>query len=468
MTSPAGPSRRGEWRWLIGVLLVLTTLDASIPAAQAGIPPPGKTVLAVLPFTGPADLDGYGHVLAQALRDGLRQVRAVTALKAGQIETSCEHLGLSLTETLSDEGLLALARDLHVRGLVAGSYVTDGDTVTVRARFVDTAGPGLVEQGEAVSGPVTAYLLAPQRILATALQRFQLPLTAMEERRVRQAFDGPHTTLGPYALYARAGWEQGRGSADAQVQAVALLTAAHEADALFALAPLALGRLLLATNEPWRAWAALDDALAIDPRLSEAHKLRGDVLAIMPTRPHAQALRAYTMALELAPDYAEARVAMGDVRHAMGQTEEAITAYEQALRLDPSSARAHQGLGKIYADEDSLYHEAVAEFRQAVALDPGLLEAHLSLGDLYEEKGLSREAIERYRDVLALAPRHPGAAYALARASEKLDVSMAIARWEEYLRLASTLPAEVGWMEIARKHLDKLRRGGSPTPRASP
>jgi cytochrome c-type biogenesis protein CcmH/NrfG len=75
-----------------------------------------------------------------------------------------------------------------------------------------------------------------------------------------------------------------------------------------------------------------------------------------------------------------------------------------------------------------------------------------------EEKGLYREAALRYQVVLRLHPKHPGALFALARASEKMDIREAIARWEEYLSVAADLLPEREWLDIAKGHLEKLKR----------
>jgi hypothetical protein len=40
-----------------------------------------------------------------------------------------------------------------------------------------------------------------------------------------------------------------------------------------------------------------------------------------------------------------------------------------------------------------------------------------------------------------------------------VDAKKAIDQWERYIELASSLPSEKEWVDIARKHLNKLRRG---------
>ena len=439
--------------------------------AQSAASAPTRTRLAVLPFAGTAGTlpEGYGAVPSQGIRDALRQLRAVRLVDAGEIIAASKRLGLSLKpEGLEDDALVRLARELDVRGMITGGFAADGEAVTIRARLVDLAGAGRVLQGEAISGPASDYLAAPGRITRSALQQFQARLSEMDERRLETAFVSGTPSLEAYTLYARAGWEQGLGTAESLTQAQTLLTRALELDQNFAQARVALGVSLFATSAAgapsnrWKASQEYRKALQINSKLAEAHRLLGDLLVTSPRRMYDQAVQAYQAALEIWPDYAEARVGLGDARQAKGQFDEAIDEYKKALAIEPANARVYLGLGKIYYNEKQLYHEAVSAYQQAIALDPKLLDAHLSLGELYEEKGLYQDAVARYSHVLSLEPRHPGATYGLALAYEKVDVKKAMEEWARYIELASGLPSEKDWVDIAKKHLGKLQRGEKP------
>ena len=75
---------------------------------------------------------------------------------------------------------------------------------------------------------------------------------------------------------------------------------------------------------------------------------------------------------------------------------------------------------------------------------------------------MEREAVARYGHVLSLEPKHPGATYGLALAYEKVDVKKAIEQWGRYIDLATDIPSEKDWVDIAKKHLGKLQRGEKP------
>ena len=439
-------------------------------AGQAAPPSATKPRLAVIPFAGSAETlpEGYGATPRQAIHDALRQLRAVRAVDSAEIVEAAGRLGLALSDELTDDALIRLARELQVRGLVAGSFTADGETVTITSRLVDAMGQGRVGPGETTSGPARDVVTASSRILAHALQQFRVRPTDADERRLETAFASGTTSVEAYTLYARAAWEQGQGTKEASTRAVALFTKALEVDQNFAQARVALGAALYATSTAgnpsnrWKASQEFRKAIQLNSKLAEAHKQLGDMLVNSPRRLYDQAVQSYTAALEIWPDYAEARVGLGDARQAKGQFDEAIEEYKKALAIEPANARVYLGMGKIYYNEKQLYHEAVAAYQQAIAMDPKLLDAHLSLGELYEEKGLYPDAVARYNHVLSLEPQHPGATYGLALAYEKVDVQKAMEQWERYIELASSLPSEKDWVDIARKHLAKLQRGEKP------
>jgi tetratricopeptide (TPR) repeat protein len=454
----------GSGRAVALIVLTIAGLVLAAVSGWAGEQAPStsaKIRLAVVPFTGPAAgvPEGFGEALGQAIRDGLSQVRAVRPVESAEIVASSQHLHVSLADRLSDEAALRLVKDLQAQGLVAGTYALDGDTLKIQARLADPGGAGQVILGEETAGPLAQFLSTEGRITHQILQAFRVRVTAHDERRLQAAFSEKTGSLEAYAYYGQAGWQQGLGTKEGHEQAIALLTKALEADQNFAPAHFALGKSLQATNNRWKASGEFRKTVQIDGTFADAHKWLGDLLVTSPRRLYDQAIQSYQKALELSPDYAEAMVGLGDARQAKGQFDEAIVEYKRALQLEPENARVHFGLGKIYYNEKQLYHEAVAEYQQAIALDPKYLEAHMSLGEIYEEKGLYQDAIARYNQVLSFDPRHPGATYGLALAYERVDPKKAMEQWERYIDLASTLSTEKDWVDIAKKHLERLRRG---------
>lgn len=437
---------------------------APVGAGQAASSLAAKARIAVLGFAGPTEgvPEGFGEALGQAIRYGLRQVRDVQLVESGTIVAAAGRLGLALERPLADEEMLRLGKALQVRGVVAGAYALDGEGLLVRARLADLGPSSRVLAVNEAQGPTPALPGPTEAVVRQLLRHLQLRATEHDLSRLQEAFKPQTASPEAYALYARAAWQQGLGTKEAHEQAIALLTRALDLDQNFVQGRVALGTSLYATGNRWKASGEYRKAIQLNDRHAEAHKLLGDMLLTSPRRLYDMAIASYRKALECWPDYAEARVGLGDSYLAKGQFDEAIGAYQQALALEPNNARVHLGMGKIFYNEKQLYHEAVAEYQKALALDPTLLEVHLSLGELYEEKGLYDEAIARYRHILALEPKHPMATYGLALAYEKVDVPKAIAQWEAYIALAESLSSEREWVDIARHHLNKLRRGDKP------
>ncbi|MEK7204742.1 MAG: tetratricopeptide repeat protein, partial [candidate division NC10 bacterium] len=321
---------------------------------------------------------------------------------------------------------------------------------------------GQIVVSEEIAGPVAEFLAGQARITRQLLRHFQVPVTAHDERRLQAAFTRGTSSLEAYTHYGRAKWQQGLRSREGHERAVELLGKALEADQNFVLAHFGLGISLFATNNRWKASGEFRKVIQLDPTFQDAYKWLGDLLVGSPRRLYDQAIQAYQKAVELAPDYAEAFVGLGDARQAKGEYDQAIGEYQKALALEPENVRVHYGLGKIYYNEKQMYHEAVAQYERAIQLDPKFLEAHLSLGEIFEEKGLYQEAVTRYGQVLSIEPNHPGATYGLALAYEKVDTNKAIEQWERYIELASALPSEKDWVDIAKKHLNKLQRERKP------
>ena len=457
-------------RAVVGLLLlaaawvVVSPGWAAAPATPAPATPPAtvapKIQLAVVPFVGPTAgvPEGFGEALGEAIRHGLRQVRAVQLVDSDAVLGAGQRLDVSLADVLSDEAALKLARSLQAQGLVAGIYSIDGDTLKVQAKIADAREGGQVQQVDEISEAVNEFRTGQERILRQLLQQFQVQPSPYDERRLRAAFTKQTNSLAAYVLYARAKWQQGLRTREGHEQAVLLFTKALEADENFALAHHGLGISLYATSNRWKASGEFRKAIQLDSTFADSYKWLGDLLVNSPRRLYDQAIEAYQKVVELSPDSADGYVGIGDARQAKGQYDEAIGAYQKALRLEPENARVHFGLGKIYYNEKQLYHEAVAEYDQAIKLDPKFVEAHLNLADLYQEKGLYQDAIGRYNQVLSMDPRHPGATYGLAMAYENVDAKKAIAQWEKYIELAATLPSEKEWVDIAKKHLNKLKR----------
>ena len=168
------------------------------------------------------------------------------------------------------------------------------------------------------------------------------------------------------------------------------------------------------------------------------------------TGDHAGAERAYRRGLEIVPDDAELRNALGWTLFQEGNTADAVVEYRRALKTNPISAKVHNNLAlalvelgqldeaashfsrsleldpkaEIYSDLGFTMARlgkpevALANYQKALELDPNCASAHSNLAVALVQEGNLEEAESHYRKALSGRPTaetHNGLGYVLAR-----------------------------------------------------
>ena len=93
-----------------------------------------------------------------------------------------------------------------------------------------------------------------------------------------------------------------------------------------------------------------------------------------------EAIEAYTKALSIKPDYADACCNMGNALQDQGKLDEAIEAYTKALSIKPT-AEAHNNMGNALQDKGKL-DEAIEAYTKALSIKPDFAEAYNNTSDL--------------------------------------------------------------------------------------
>jgi pentatricopeptide repeat protein len=168
------------------------------------------------------------------------------------------------------------------------------------------------------------------------------------------------------------------------------------------------------------------------------------------TGDHKGAERLYRRGLELAPDNAELRNALGWTLFQDGRTAEAVAEYKRALTANPKHAKVHNNLALALVElgqlEDAASHfetsleiepkaeiysdlgftmaqlgkseDALTDYRKALELDPTCASAHFNLAVTFVRAGKFKEAESHYRRALSGRPTaetYNGLGYALVR-----------------------------------------------------
>ncbi len=434
------------------VLGILTALVALVAPASAAVKP---RVVLVAPFeagTLPADDRWIGEGIGQVVALGLAQHPGFVQVDKSRLRSHGQ------PETWGEAAVIQVARVARADAALFGEVDRAGSDYTVRPRLVELKSGGAPEMLalEPVTIPESELLNRLSGVVVAYARTLKVPLTDAEVARMEKAAR-PTKSLRAFELFARSETAARRGGQEGNESAADLLSRAIEADPNFVVAQYTLGVVHQVLGNRWKAAAQYRASTQLDPAYPEPYKALGDLFLAAPRRLFDQAVEAYNKAIELRPFYAEAHVGLGDARAAKGETDAAVASYQKALTFNPVNPRVHMSLGKIYYSEKGLYYEAVNAYKRAIDLDPSSVEARMGLGEVYEDKGLYKEAIEEYKRVIEVDAKHTGAMYNLAVVYERTDPREAIAQWERYITLASQLPSEKDWVDVARQHLKKLR-----------
>ena len=441
------PGRGGRWT------LVLATVALALAGTVEAATKPRAVM--IVPFDAsalPADERWVGEGIEEILNLGFAQHPAFVQVDRGRMR------GVGRVEAWGEPVVVQTARTLHVDAALFGRIERQGTDYVIQPRLLELKSPS----AEPISlEPITAgendWLPKIATLASTYARTLKVPLTDAEARRMDKA-SRPTPSLKAYELFARAQMAVSqKPGQEGNEAAVDLLARAIEADPNFVVAQYTLGTVHQELGNRWKAAAQFRASTQLDPQYPEPYKALGDLFLAAPRRLFEQAVEAYDKAIQLRPFYGEAWVGLGEAKAAKGDVDGAIGAYTKALAFNPINPRVHMSLGKIYYAEKGLYYESVTSYKKAIDLDPTAVEARMGLGEVYEDKGLYKEAMEEYKRVIDLDGKHTGAMYNLALVYEKVDPKEAVAQWERYITLASQLPSEKDWVDVARQHLRKLK-----------
>ncbi|MAE67369.1 MAG: hypothetical protein CMJ18_24175 [Phycisphaeraceae bacterium] len=212
------------------------------------------------------------------------------------------------------------------------------------------------------------------------------------ERRMYLALAGPVALviIGGFDLWRRLVAEPDR----AAPRRVAIAATCVACIAILALSVRTFARNV-AYRDPPALWRS---AIEWKPGNVRAYNNLGQVLY---GRDLEQAIRCFTLALEMAPENVDAQYNLGRSYQALNRLEDAEAAYRRAIEIKPDHARAHNNLGTvlILGGDAASGEEAV---RRAMQIDPRYGAPHNNLGNLLREQGHLDKAMEHFRRALDL------------------------------------------------------------------
>lgn len=348
------------------------TFDGPPPVPQAPAVVQNQPAIAVLPFMDMSpdrDQDYFCEGLAEELIDALTHVDGLR-VAARSSSFQFRQGGMDLRE---------VGRTLGVDSVVEGSVRRAGDQLRVTVQLIDVAS-GYHKWSQrferkfgdvfAIQDEIAASVAMTLRGGAALSQREQLGL-----RR-------PHTTAEPYECYLRGRQSLHRMRQPDLEQSRRMFEGAIELDADYAPAWAGLATVHALLYE-W--WGSKDEDL---------HR----------------AERASQIALELAPDLADAHFARGFALSLHPRYDEAQVHFELAARINPQLFDAYYYYGRAAFARGEIEHSVelfrkAAEVRQEDFQSPTFQAQSLRmLGRMDEARAANRESVLRSERILALNP----------------------------------------------------------------
>lgn len=166
--------------------------------------------------------------------------------------------------------------------------------------------------------------------------------------------------------------------------AVTAARGALRRDERFVPAMIALAKANLQRGRSELAQSVLEQAGRIDDANAEIHYLKGRMQA---NDGHlGEAMTEFQRAVQLRPDYAEARVALGLQYLRGGNYPQAVSQFESAVTLTPTQPSVHLNLAEAYRASKQ-WARAKAEYDRVLQMEPSASEPHFNLGLLYLTAG---------------------------------------------------------------------------------
>ena len=319
-----------------------------------------------------------------------------------------------------DKPLDQVAKELGVRFLLTGTvdWVKGGagQRVIVRAELVEVTRKGEVVNKWAERFDADAFrdVFDVQSTIANRIAGALRVAITPETRAVLA--EAPTRDSAAYLEFLRGEQAYAQSGPAAQQEALLRYENAVARDSTFARA---WARLSMVNTSIYQrlvesAYAdgsrrAAERALALDPKLADAHLAMGNHYALVQDD-YEKAIQAFEAGLKLKPDHAELLNGIGLALQGLGRYDEGINQMRRALSLDPRSILIARRLTRALTF-DRQFQEAEVVSRQAIALGPTDVSAH------------------QYAVLLRLAQGDLAGARALVRAVPKTDLTRMLPYW---------------------------------------
>ena len=371
--------------------------------------------------------------------------------------------------TGADTSSLVAGQALQVDTVLDGNIQRLGDRLRVSVRLLRVR-DGASLWSNSYDTNFTDVFQVQDAVSERVADALALRLTSADEASMRKR---DTSNVQAYELYMRGVFFWNKRSEDGLRKSVEYFEQAIAADQNYALAYAGLAAALNPMG--YRGYAASDEirpkilaaatrAVALDPRLPEAHVTLGAVFAFYEWN-WTEGEKEFQRALELNPKLPLAHHWYAMLLQCRGRYQEALQHRQRAQQLDPITPIITAGLG------DALFlvgndERALSEYRKALELEDPFDEAQVGIGRVYERRRDFHRAIAAYRLAVLHSPGSGMAkaslGHALAQAGERSEAKQILRELTETYHTGYVSPvylamicAGLGENETALSWLEK-------------
>lgn len=354
--------------------------------------------IAVLPFanfSADPENDYFCDGLAEELLNALAKIQG--------LKVAARTSSFSFREKNLDVG--AIGATLGVNTVLEGSVRKSGNRLRITAQLINASDGFHIWSGQ-YDRELSDIFAVQEEITLAIVDSLKLKLLGDQRAEVlRRCTENTHA----YSLYLHGRFFWNKRTAEDVHRAIRYFEEAIELDPNYALAYTGIADCYNASGFSYdlglpaaevisRAKTAAAQALEIDDTLAEAQTSVAYAKLLFDWD-FEQAEALFRRALELNPNYVNARHWYTHLLIALSRFDEALAEGERALDLDPLSVvmNTHFGWHFMCTREDDL---AIAQLHRTFTLDPKFVAAQWYLALAFEQAGRYSEAETAFREVL--------------------------------------------------------------------
>jgi superkiller protein 3 len=221
------------------------------------------------------------------------------------------------------------------------------------------------------------------------------------------------------------------------------------------LVPLAKAQLLSQQLEP--SLGTISEFLRLQPRDTDALKLKGDVLYLLGREQEAE--ESLLQVLSIKPDYEDAEYALARIRYQQNRFPEAVERFKRLVDRDPGNYKAHDNLALCYAalQQDAL---ALQHFLKALELvskaHPEYDTVYANASNFFFERGEFEKAFQMGAEAARRNPNYARNFFLTGKALVRLDKHELSLRWfNQAAELDPTYKEAYYWLGTVYRKLGK-------------